>query len=461
MLNGSNDITTGEAYVSAYPDIVKSEVGATQARLTFAGGTDTVVEWEDPRLEEPVRALFGSGLALSALEGATEDDAMAEAAAGLMDYLVRGRLVVWWYGSQDARLMEVLPLRGTVDARRPVGEIAGFTLSDFAMLGYRDGRPTIAHPDVDGVLTFAPAGYALLPGVLAHGRVDAAEAPALPAGAALFLARCGFLSDPAAAPPARAAWSPEEWLLHRRTRTTSQLRLLAMADRADVVEPPPPHRVGAGQGIRLPEVSASPLGDIMDARRSYREPGPAPLSLEALSAVLWRVARHRADRFPRHTGLAPRNQPGGGALGEMEYYVAVNRCQGLERGFYFYDGYDHLLAPIGASTGALDRYLDAVSGNMMVEDARPDCVIVLATQHARLSKKYRGLAYRLTLLHVGVAYEALYLAGTELGLSPCAIGAGEMGYFQALTGREPHEETSVGEFVLNGPRPADPGSGDP
>lgn len=439
-----------EIFVSAYSDIEKADIGTTQAHLVFSVGGDTTIEWDDPRLEAPVRVLFGPGLSLAALEAAIADDAMAEAALRLMNRLVRGRLIVWWYGTPERRLMEIVPLHGNVDARRQVGDIGKFTLSDFAVLTWRDGQPTISHPDADALLKIAPAGYRLLPGLMAHGRGDVDGVPPLPPEAASFLASCGFLSDPSKAPAARTAWSPEEWLYHRRTRDTGQLALLTMADRSVAVEKPPPRQAPAGQGIKLPTVPDSPLGQLMDIRESYREPGPNPLRRDDLGAMLWRVARHRTDRFPIGSGLAVRNQPGGGALGELEYYVAINRCDGLERGFYFYDGYQHLLAPISGPNATLDRYLAAAAKSLLLEDAVPDSVIVLTTQHARLSGKYKTLAYRLTLMHVGCAYEALYLAATELGLSPCGIGASDMGYFQSLTGLEPHEETSVGEFALSG-----------
>src|SRR5690606_15459856 len=153
-------------------------------------------------------------------------------------------------------------------------------------------------------------------------------------------------------------------------------------------------------------------------------------SLQQLAALLWSVARRRADRETGwQDGLVLRNVPGGGALGELEFYLAVNRCGGLQRGFYFYDGQAHALALVAAPGRALEALLEEAAERLFLEEARPDCVVVLSSRLARLSRKYRGGALRLSLLHVGLAFEALYLAATDLGLSPCAEGFTDQAFF--------------------------------
>src|SRR5690606_25473746 len=44
---------------------------------------------------------------------------------------------------------------------------------------------------------------------------------------------------------------------------------------------------------------------------------------------------------------------GGGAIHELEIYVAVNRCQGLAPGLYHYDPVHHRLRPAGRDEGAV------------------------------------------------------------------------------------------------------------
>ena len=147
-----------------------------------------------------------------------------------------------------------------------------------------------------------------------------------------------------------------------------------------------------------------------------------------------------------------RNSPMGGALNEIDFYIAVNRCDGLGRGFYYYDSTAHALGFVAGPCADLDDVFSRASKAIHQEPpVGPDVVIVLASRQARLSQKYKGVAQRLTTIHVGVIYEALYLAAADLKVSPCAIGFSDLGSFAALTGRDPMEETSVGEFALSGP----------
>src|ERR1043166_9678691 len=43
---------------------------------------------------------------------------------------------------------------------------------------------------------------------------------------------------------------------------------------------------------------------------------------------------------------AVRPYPSAGACYELELYLAVDKCEGLERGFYHYDAGEHALVPI-------------------------------------------------------------------------------------------------------------------
>jgi hypothetical protein len=42
----------------------------------------------------------------------------------------------------------------------------------------------------------------------------------------------------------------------------------------------------------------------------------------------------------------------------------------------------------------------------------------------------------------------MYLAGTAMGLAPCALGSGDSAIFSRVTGLSPLVESSVGEFSL-------------
>ena len=65
--------------------------------------------------------------------------------------------------------------------------------------------------------------------------------------------------------------------------------------------------------------------------------------------------------------------------------------------------------------------------------------------------KYEAVAYRLSLLNVGVVFELMYLVATDMGLAPCANGIGNSRPLQEVLGGDPFEEVAIGEFCLGLP----------
>ena len=59
---------------------------------------------------------------------------------------------------------------------------------------------------------------------------------------------------------------------------------------------------------------------------------------------------------------------------------------------------------------------------------------------------------QLTLKHVGVVIQTMYLAATAMGLGPCAVGCGDADLFGRAAGTDYFAETSVGEFLLGSER---------
>ena len=66
----------------------------------------------------------------------------------------------------------------------------------------------------------------------------------------------------------------------------------------------------------------------------------------------------------------------------------------------------------------------------------------------RLAWKYASIAYALTLKHVGVVYQTMYLTATAMELAPCALGGGDSDLFARAADTDYYAETSVGEFLL-------------
>jgi SagB-type dehydrogenase family enzyme len=172
------------------------------------------------------------------------------------------------------------------------------------------------------------------------------------------------------------------------------------------------------------------------------------MGLEQLSEFLYRVARITRVIRGAEQDLLSRPFPSGGAIHELEFYPAVRACQGLEPAVYHYLGREHLLERLPGTAEAAARLCADSARAMAQPDRPPQVVVVLASRLPRLAWKYQGIAYRLTLVHAGVAIQTMYLVGTDMGLAVCANGSGDARAFAAATGLDPFAETSVAEFAL-------------
>jgi SagB-type dehydrogenase family enzyme len=187
----------------------------------------------------------------------------------------------------------------------------------------------------------------------------------------------------------------------------------------------------------------------MDRRRSLREYADAPLTLEGLSEFLFRTARITQVFTEGGQELMSRPFPSGGSIYEIEFYVAVRACRGLEPGLWYYRGFEHALEPVPEAAAAGASRLLAESADAMDRPGQPPhALIVLASRLPRFAWKYQGIAYRLTLMNAGVIMQTMYLVATDMGLAGCANGSGDSRLFAEVTGLDPLDETSIGEFAL-------------
>jgi len=145
--------------------------------------------------------------------------------------------------------------------------------------------------------------------------------------------------------------------------------------------------------------------------------------------------------------FAARPYPSAGASYELELYLAIDKCDGLARGFYHYDAGGHALMLIGAPTREFEALL-AGAKTAMDAPAAPQILITIAARFGRMSWKYSSLAYALILKDVGVLTQTFYLTATEMGLGGCAIGTANIDLFARMTGIEFHVEGPVGQFAL-------------
>ena len=218
-----------------------------------------------------------------------------------------------------------------------------------------------------------------------------------------------------------------------------------------------------GDPVELPrapdDLGRETFASVLERRRSERfYDEDHPVTLQDLGYLLDRVARIRASRVlpagnPVQRTVAfeitRRPYPSGGASYELEIYPVVDRCAGVEPGVYHYDAGRHALVRITGRTSDAERLIEDAAW-ATGHQAAPQIVLVIAARFARVMWKYRSISYGLILRNVGALYQTLYLAATDLGLSPCGIGSGDSALFARITGLDPVVEGSVGEFILGG-----------
>ncbi|MFG2794364.1 SagB family peptide dehydrogenase [Streptomyces sp. NPDC048419] len=256
-------------------------------------------------------------------------------------------------------------------------------------------------------------------------------------------------------------WDFHDLLFHSRSRFGrtdepfgGRFPYVGKIEPLPVLKPAP-----AGEGIELyrPHLedlltTDAGLLTVMENRQSIRHYGDQPVSLTQLGEFLYRVARVKSTYGPRPDQGMPyeastRPYPCGGAAYELELYLTIRRCEGLEPGIYHYDPHGHRLRLINSDRAAQQEMLDFAStstGGIAV----PDMLITITSRFQRLAWKYQSIAYAVTLKHVGVLYQTMYLVATAMGLAPCGLGSGSSEAAERAFHLDPLRESSVGEFLL-------------
>lgn len=265
--------------------------------------------------------------------------------------------------------------------------------------------------------------------------------------------------------PALSSWEFHDLLFHSRSRKGrcdapfgATYRMAGRLEPPSAVKPP---ALGENYPLYRPDLQQlrrddPPLTEVMETRRSLRAYDDQPLTARQLGEFLYRVARVKESREieletpsgPVQTAFVSRPYPSGGALYELEFYVAVQACDGLAPGLYHYDGQQHCLSQLRGRTAEVEQLLADAAASADIPADRVQVLLILAARFQRLAWKYSSIAYALILKHVGVVYQSMYLAATAMDLAPCALGGGDADLFARAAGTDYYEETSVGEFLL-------------
>lgn len=441
-------------------------------------------------------ALRGLGTRVTAaIRRLTHSRATPSALAGELDNRERGQL------AQVLRRAANLLVRGIGTAERLLMEIevtaqdAGYQvvdlprtapvkLSKFALLRTHAGTLVLESPLArHRALLRDPVSRALVsalgtPGTAAELAEEFAEelpepvltdllAHLVGAGfAELGMVRDGSPVFPSDTDPVLRQWDFHDLLSHSRSRTGrfDQPFGGVFPYRGEIEPRPAVKPLPQGPAIPLyrPALAAvlardPALTTVLEGRTSVRQYAEHPLTAEQLGEFLFRTARVRAVYGPSEAtpyAATTRPYPCGGAAYELELYLTVRRCAGVEPGIYYYDPLGHQLVLVNGEVTDREAMLHTASVATGMQ-ANPDVLITMTSRFQRLSWKYRAIAYAVTLRHAGVLYQTMYLVATAMGLAPCGLGSGNADLAARAFGLDYLSESSVGDFIL-GSRPIPP-----
>jgi len=261
-------------------------------------------------------------------------------------------------------------------------------------------------------------------------------------------------------------WEFHDLLFHSRSRLGRHnyryggtYRFVDVLPPLPAVRPPGPGRRIAlfKPDMRALEAADVPFSRVTEARRSVRARGEQPLSAAQLGEFLYRAAPikqvlpvSREHHIPYEASIRP--CASGGAMHELDLYLTLWRCAGIEPGLYRYDPLAHEFEHVADLGPRQQRLLaDACASSGL--DTPPDVLITLAARFQRVAWKYETMAYAVILKNTGALYQQMYLVATAMNLAPCGLGGGDSDLFAEAAGLDYYAETSVGEFMLSGRSP--------
>lgn len=148
-------------------------------------------------------------------------------------------------------------------------------------------------------------------------------------------------------------------------------------------------------------------------RRSVREYGNKPLTLQELSQLLWAAQGITG-------GYGMRTAPSAGALYPIELYLVAGRVNELAAGVYRYRPKGHELLKLAEGDKRRDLYLAALEQEA-VRDAA--AAIVIAAVYGRTTVKYGKRGVRYVHMEVGSVAQNIYLQAVSLKLGTVFVGA--------------------------------------
>jgi SagB-type dehydrogenase family enzyme len=250
-------------------------------------------------------------------------------------------------------------------------------------------------------------------------------------------------------------WEFHDLVFHARSRTGRHSNPYGKTDRF-VGRMKPPAAVKqqmSGRKISLykPDIDQLcrddvPFTKVLEERQSKRKHGKSVITKREVGEFLFRSARVRKAFEVNGFEFTNRVYPSSGAAYELELYLAIHRCNGLDSGFYHYSPVSHQLSRLSSQTKSVNALLKSAAST--AHTTVPQILIIVSARFSRMMWRYESIGYSAILKDVGVLYQTFYLVATAMGLSACALGVGNSDLFAEAAGTNYYAETSVGEFIL-------------
>lgn len=174
---------------------------------------------------------------------------------------------------------------------------------------------------------------------------------------------------------------------------------------------------GADEDVILlptPRVDGSvSLEHALAHRRSIRLFDPSPVSLAAISQLLWAAQGTTDDR-----GF--RTAPSAGALFPLEVFLVAGAVSGLTPGIYHYETTAHRLMRV-STREIREQLAKAASDQRWIAEA--PAILVLIANYDRTARKYGSRGARYVQMEAGHAAQNVYLQSEALDLGTCMVGA--------------------------------------
>jgi SagB-type dehydrogenase family enzyme len=199
-------------------------------------------------------------------------------------------------------------------------------------------------------------------------------------------------------------------------------------------------------------ISDFPFSKVLESRRSIRDHSASKkITLERLGEFLYRsIGLREVVKMPIQDVLF-KPYPAAGAIHEIDFYLVINVCNGIESGVYYYHPLKHTIYKKDVDESYIQKIIYNAKVGMGIAETAPQIVFVLTSRFKKIAWKYEKMSYRCTMITMGAIFQTMSLVATSMNLASCIVGSGDSSLFAEALNINSLEEGAIGEFALGIP----------